>query len=127
MSRTTSVEKQIEKTVRYMGLYGARESWLPKNPEQTAQQLVSERWYAAEHIRANNQPTVVGRTHDLLTDDGEPDVYGLLTEFLFSRGVIQRTGEPEFFPTYVVVAGGRLIPYDVEHTGKSNEKLLVWI
>lgn len=122
--------KKQQKTMLFGLLYGAKDGWIAppgSKPEKTTAELANERWHTAEHIRVTKQPTSIGRTHEHLTDDGDPDVYGMLTEFLFSRGAIQRIGEPEFYPTYVVIADGRLIPYDLENPGKPQEELLVWI
>ena len=125
-----SFARKINKTALFGIIYGAKDGWIvaPKDkPVKTAEQLANERWHTAEHIRANTQPTAVGPTDQHLTDDGDPDVYRLLTEFLFDRGAIQNTADVEVFPTYVVVSGGRLVPYDLENPGKENEELLVWI
>jgi hypothetical protein len=113
------------KTLLHARMYGYTDASIVK-PVKTAQQLANERRYLAEHIRANSLPTTVGRTSALLTDDGEPDVYAMLTEFLFIEGLLGRSGDAEFFPTYVI-AHGRIIPYDLENPGKRNETLLVWI
>lgn len=127
MSRMTNVEDQTKKTANFAMLYGSEIGSVKKPTPKTAAELANERWHLAEHIRANSLPTAVGSTHDLVDDSGEPDVYALLTYFLFDKGLIQKTGEAEFFPTYAVLSNGRLIPYDLDSPGTEDENLLVWI
>lgn len=126
--KTNLTPERLRKTLMFGALYGSKEAATALAGKREARDTANDRWHTAEHIKANSQPTVVGHTSKRAKRiDAEHDFYQQLADFLFKQGLVRRASDAAMFPTYAVVDGDRVIPYDLRNAGTDDEELVVWI
>ena len=131
--KTNLTPERVRKILMFGASYGNKEAVKllagTTSGKREARDIANDRWHTAEHIKTNSQPTVVGYTngHEKKRADSEHDFYQQLADFLFKQGLVRRPADAAMFPTYAVVDGDRVIPYDLRNAGTDDEELVVWI